>query len=153
MSVRDSNQRIARYATQESRFNFPFSYILADKFKVKDIVKPLPYTNEAPYDPGLFPRNITNYIWSSIKFPQEGAPDDLSWLLLCKLNNGNYAFYSAECRSDFDDPNAKMSITVSPRLSDIIMQILTDDQYSLYERKTMPLPTPLPYEQDSDYET
>lgn len=158
---RDCNQRLPRYATNKNAFNFPFSYIFAKHFKITDILKPLPYTNEPIHDPGFFPSNdeIVDWIWSSA--PNFDKPDpNLTWYLLCRVRNGNYVFYTAHCPkdtasnppklADFDDSQSTMSIQVSPRLSDLIMQAFTDDIYSLYERKTMPLPQPLPYDQDSD---
>jgi hypothetical protein len=142
---RDCDQRLPLYTTNVSAFNFPFSYILSNQYKVQDIQKALPYTNEPKHDAGLFPRNIKTYIWSVT--PKN---DTWSWTLLCELTNGNYAFYTASCLSDFDEPKSTMSLSVSPRLSDLIMQVLTDAEYSLYEKKTQPLPLPLPYYEDKD---
>jgi len=143
---RDCDQRLPLYTTNVSAFNFPFSYILSDQYKVQDIQKALPYTNEPKHDAGLFPRNIKTYIWSVTP-----KGETWSWALLCKLTNGNYAFYTANCQSDFDDPKSTMTLTVSPRRSDLIMQALTDAEYSLYEKKTQPLPKPLPYHEDKEY--
>lgn len=147
MSARNCDQRLPKYETNKNAFNFPFSYILASHFKIKDIQKSLPYTNEPDHDAGFFPSNIKTYIWSIT--PKKNT---WSWVLLCQLQNNNYAFYTASCTEDFTDPGSVMTLTVSPRLSDLIMQVFNDSQYEMYEHKTLPLPSPLPYTEDSDYE-
>lgn len=88
---------IPLFAPPIKQLEYPFSYISqtdADGlalYLVKDFIRPIP-TDTTQSDPGNFPHNIIEYYWI-----REGENDGNPWELLCKLDNDNYVFYSANC--------------------------------------------------------
>jgi hypothetical protein len=70
-------------------FYYPLSFLdpdYRDCYDLADINTQM--FGEELLDPSGFPYNIETWI-----FGQEGANDEESWVLLCKLTSGVYAYY------------------------------------------------------------
>lgn len=87
---------------------FPFMFIndMLKTFTVSEIVRGFP--DEEPCEVGDFPKNIAEYYWI-----HEGERDEETWHLLCRLDNGLYAYYYASCDYSGFDCQGMMRLFVS----------------------------------------
>jgi hypothetical protein len=148
-------QRVAKYDVNPATFEYPFSYLLSGDYTVADIMnEPVYSTNLCNTSPTLFPRTIAEWIWGSVK--------GYSWTLLCRLHNGLYVFYEAGCGplgfsvkhstspTPQRTPGSSMRLVAADTLEYLVLHVLSDAQYTLYMRKTVPIPTSRPSWEDSD---
>lgn len=117
-----------------TRFIQPFSEIGYYNYTLTEFVKPLvtQSSEEAFTLAGDFPSNIVEWIWSS-----PGENDGDSWLLLCQLNTGAYAFYRAWCDYTGFACQGGMSLTVSRDLAVVIEHGMHNYDYVKYEAETV----------------
>ena len=115
-------------------FHYPFSEIGDTNYEVEDILKPLltQSVSEAVALAGDFPKNISQWLWSS-----PGQNDENPWLLLCRLNTGAYAFYRAGCDYTGFDCQGGMELTVSKDLADVVENGMQNYDYEQYEAETV----------------
>jgi len=115
-----------------SVLKYPFSYIRGSKYyngwcnnyKTSQFSGGL--VAEEPCDVGKFPDNISDIYWF-----HEGKNDEDAWLLLCKLDNGNYAFYSAWCDYTGFDCQGGMKLIVSKDIKRLFYDGMTEAQRTL----------------------
>jgi len=84
--------------------------------------------------PDTFPHNILEYYWIH---HETGSSN--SWLVLGKLTNGLYFFYTATCKNSplaFLDNGAAMNLWVSWRYSELIHFAMNQSTYNLYVAET-----------------
>lgn len=150
-------ERIAKYTVNIAKFEYPLSYLLSGDYTVADIMnEPVHATTLHDSSPRLFPRAVAQWIWGSVQ--------GYSWTLLCRLHNGLYVFYEAGCGplgfsikhssspTPQRTPGSSMRLVAADTLEYLIVHVLSDAQYALYMRKTVPIPTPRPSWEDSDAE-
>jgi hypothetical protein len=84
---------------------------------------------------GKFPTNIVEFYWL-----HEGHNDEDAWECLCKLDNGNFAYYSAWCDYTGFDCQGGMKMIVSKDLKRLFYEGLTERsrELCLKEKKTPP---------------
>jgi hypothetical protein len=109
----------------------PFSYIndTYDGYNNDDFSEGL--LDEDNCDASNFPNNITEYYWI-----HEGMNDEEPWECLCKLDNNNYAFYSAWCDYTGFDCQGGMKLIVSKDINRLFYEGLTDAQRRNYFKDT-----------------
>jgi hypothetical protein len=105
---------------ETSSLKYPFSYIGWNDVFVSGLL------GEEPCDAGKFPDNIETYYWI-----YEGSNDETPWYCLCKLDNGNYAFYKAWCDCSGFDGQSEMDLIVSRDLKRLFEEGLTDSEREL----------------------
>lgn len=130
---------------------YPFSFI-ADlgkkacyyEYDINDFSKGL--LDEEKCDAGNFPKNIVEFYWL-----HEGHNDEEPWYCLCKLDNGNYAYYTAWCDYTGFDCQGGMELIVSKDLNRLFNQGLGKKERELYmkdkaipQRKVIVTYTPIP---------
>ena len=101
---------------------YPFEYI-------NDYVIPTPLINQPDEDVGNFPNNIEEYYWI-----YEGVNEEENWRCLCKLNNGNYAFFTAGCCYTGFDVSGSTDVYVSKSPFILINYAMTEKDYILYKK-------------------
>jgi hypothetical protein len=91
---------------------------------------------------GKFPDNIAEFYWL-----HEGHNDEDAWECLCKLDNGNYAYYTAWCDYTGFDCQGGMKMIVSKDLKRLFYEGLTERSRAtcLKEKKTPPEPNTKTY--------
>jgi hypothetical protein len=102
----------------KSALEYPFSYIKGSENNCDGFAWGWDTNNftegvlsEEKCDAGNFPNNIVEFYWI-----HEGHNDEDAWELLCKLDNGNFAFYSAWCDYTGFDCRGGMKLIVSKDL-------------------------------------
>jgi hypothetical protein len=134
----------------KSALTYPFSFIAHSNeedwnrcYKVDNWSEGL--LAEEKCDAGNFPNNITEFYWL-----HEGHNDDDAWELLCRLDNGNFAFYSAWCDYTGFDCQGGMKLIVSKDLKRLFYEGLTERQRELCfkEKKITPKPNTHTYCRD-----
>jgi hypothetical protein len=115
-------------------FYYPFGTIGDFTYGLDDIIKPLltQSAEEALAFAGDFPKNITQWLWSS-----PGQNDEEPWLLLCRLNTGAYAFYRAGCDYTGFDCQGGMELFVSKDLADVVEHGMQNYDYEQYVAETV----------------
>ena len=110
-------------APEMAILEYPFSFIREDGngWSANDFSDGL--LGDEKCDAGKFPNNITEFYWVS-----EGCNDEAPWELLCKLDNGNYAFYSAWCDYTGFDCQGGMKLIVSQDKTRLFYEGLTESQ-------------------------
>lgn len=116
-------------APDKKALEYPFSFISVtddeDKwgtdYKIKDFSKGL--LGEEKCDPGKFPDNIIEFYWI-----YEGTNDEEPWRCLCKLDNNNYAYYTALCDYTGFDCQGGMTLIVSKDLKRLFYEGLTESE-------------------------
>jgi hypothetical protein len=116
----------------KSMLEYPFSFILRgssspddddddgfESYYLNDFARGL--LDEEKCDCGNFPNNISEYYWI-----HEGKNDDESWLCLCRLDNGCYAFYSASCDYTGFGCQGGMTLIVSKDIKKLFYEGLHD---------------------------
>jgi hypothetical protein len=124
----DENIIFSPVTIDESIFEYPFSFIsnntkngYSKYYVLSQFSRGL--LDEEPIDPGNFPDNIEKYYWV-----HNGENDEEPWELLCKLNNGIYAYYSAWCDYTGFDCQGTMKLIVSRNLKRLFYEGLTDNE-------------------------
>lgn len=100
---------------------FPLGFIncsFLDMYKMSEIARG--FVDEEPCDVGDFPKNIAEYYWI-----HEGERDEETWHLLCRLDNGLYAYYSASCDYTGFDCQGMMRLFVSRSALRIFEEAMT----------------------------
>lgn len=109
---------------------YPFSFIGIQEevwfptYDANDFSKGL--IGEENCDTGNFPNNIVEFYWL-----HEGHNDEDAWMLLCKLDNGNFAFYTAWCDYTGFDCQGGMNLIVNNNLKRLFYEGLTERQREL----------------------
>lgn len=80
---------------------------------------------------GEFPNNITDCIWYSA-----GLDDEMPWALLCRLNTGAYAFFTAGYQCSGFTIVGDMYLRVSRDLAEIVQYAMSDYEYNRYLAET-----------------
>jgi len=123
-----------KYPSKEA-FEYPFSFIEdnAVGYYLKDILVPLPTEGMKTVfeDPGNFPHNIQVYL-----FGREGENDVSDWDLLCLLDNGNYAYYTAGCDYTGFDCQGSVDFYFSQCLKSMILFGMTNRSRELLYKQT-----------------
>jgi len=96
-------------------------------FCVNDIFTPIIGQKETFEDAGDFPNNISKYIWG-----EEGENDFVDWILLCKLSNGKYAYYTAWCDYTGFDCRGGMKLYISSKIQTLVKMAMDDKNRSKY---------------------
>jgi hypothetical protein len=104
-------------------YTYPFSVIEP----LDSIFTKLIGEKETFEDAGDFPNNISNYIWG-----EEGENDFVDWILLCKLSNGKYAYYTAWCDYTGFDCQGGMKLYISSKLKTLVKMAMDDKNRSKY---------------------
>jgi hypothetical protein len=128
-SVDFSKIYTALEAPKKEQLAYPFSYILGDgekdeyneMFSTSDFAKGI--LGEEKCECGNFPHNIVEFYWI-----HEGQNDEEPWECLCKLDNGNYAFYTASCDYTGFDCQGGMSLIVSGDREKLFNEGMSDGQ-------------------------
>jgi hypothetical protein len=107
-----------------SALTYPFSYL--DDYGVQEETFVKGLLGEENCDAGKFPNNIDAYYWI-----YKGCNDEQPWYCLCKLDNGNYAFYKAWCDYTGFDCQGGMYLIVSRDLKRLFEEGLTDSERKL----------------------
>ena len=123
----------------KAALKYPFSYIAGSEDKgwcadydTDDFSEGL--LGEEKCDAGKFPDNIVEFYWL-----HEGHNDEDAWQLLCKLDNGNFAFYCAWCDYTGFDCQGGMKLIVSKDLKRLFYDGLTQIQrYQCLKDKKKP---------------
>ena len=110
---------------KKSQYEYPFAF--NDLYSSSSIFTPIIGEKETISDIGDFPNNISKYIWG-----QEGENDFIDWILLCKLTNGKYAFYTAWCDYTGFDCRGGMKLYISSKINVLIKMAMDDRQRSTY---------------------
>jgi len=142
---------VAKYEVDRNGFTYPLSFIQSGDYSVANIMgEPVYNSLESP---DLFPHNISDWIW--------GCAREFEWLLLCRLRNGLYVFYEAWCGPlgfivTHDDgftsrrQDSHMRLVAADTLEYLVTNVLNEEQYRFYRKKTVAVPKPLPAFEDSD---
>lgn len=83
------------------------------------------------YEIGNFPYNIIEYIWI-----HEGENNEESWETLCRLDDGNFAYYIANCDYTGFDCQGNMSLYISHDLHILYDLGMTRRSYDLYLKES-----------------
>lgn len=131
--------------------SYPFSFIARDKeddiwdqaYYMEELSGGL--LGEEKCEVGNFPDNIAEYYWI-----HEGHNDEDAWECLCKLDNGNFGFYSASCDYTGFDCQGGMKLIVSKDLERLFWEGLTERSRALCikEKKSPPSPVTKDYYSD-----
>jgi hypothetical protein len=104
----------------------PISFLLED-YPCENV--PMPGLPEL--DPGNFPYNIENVLWS-----HEGEHDSEDWLMIALNTDKNFIFYKAACDYTGFDCQGFMEIYVAKDYKDLILYALTNEDYEKYINET-----------------
>jgi len=141
LNIRNTDYRIGinKFKPTIKWYKYPFSVINGDiinndyinysDYKLKNIFTPIPGQKQKLKDLGDFPNNIEEFIWG-----QKGINDEKSWILLCKLNNDNFAYFVASCDYTGFECQGGMKVYVSKKLDNLINYAMSNEEYSLYIR-------------------
>ena len=134
----------------KAALTYPFSFIAGSEeeswcptYNVDEWSEGL--IGEDKCDAGKFPDNIVEFYWL-----HEGHNDEDAWECLCKLDNGNYAFYTAWCDYTGFDCQGGMKLIVSKDLKRLFYEGLTERSRALClkEKKNPPSPVTKDYSSD-----
>ena len=110
-------------------YSYPFNNLNKEylSYGTIDIFTPIIGEKETINDIGDFPNNISKYIWG-----EEGEKDFIDWILLCKLSNGKYAYYTAWCDYTGFDCRGGMKLYISSKLKTLVKMAMDDKQRTKY---------------------
>ncbi len=104
---------------------YPFSWIRMEDdgsgYLISDFSEGI--IGEEKCECGDFPNNIIEFYWI-----HEGENDEDAWECLCKLDNGNYAFYTASCDYTGFDCQGGMRLIISKNAERLFYDGLIDEQ-------------------------
>ena len=128
-SRKESTISIGVGIPNKSWYTYPFSVIQEFdlSFYISNIFTPIIGEKETFVDAGDFPNNISNYIWG-----EEGENDFVDWILLCKLSNGKYAYYTAWCDYTGFDCQGGMKLYISSKLKTLVKMAMDDKNRMKY---------------------
>ena len=126
LSTEDIGTSQRQQSVNASWYDYPFSTIKDDSGYLDNFSTSSIYTNligqpDNSSHIGNFPDNIKTYIWG-----REGENDEESWLLLCQLDNGYYAYLEAWCDYTGFDCQGGMKLYCSKELH-IHVEMAMDD--------------------------
>jgi hypothetical protein len=126
LSTEDIGPSRRHQSVNASWYDYPFSTIkddsgYLDNFSTFSIYTQLIGQPNTGGKIGNFPDNIKTYIWG-----REGENDEQSWLLLCQLDNGYYAYLEAWCDYTGFDCQGGMKLYCSKELH-ILVEMAMDD--------------------------
>ena len=131
-------------------FNYPFSCISDEEdsyyhYNTDDFCTGLLGEEKDGLSCGKFPDNIVEFYWL-----HEGHNDEDAWECLCKLDNGNFAYYTAWCDYTGFDCQGGMKMIVSKDLNRLFYEGLTERSRALClkEKKSPPKPNTKTYRSD-----
>jgi hypothetical protein len=136
----------------KAAFSYPFSCISTGEeeswcatYDTDDFCEGLLGEEKDGLSCGKFPDNIVEFYWL-----HEGHNDEDAWECLCKLDNGNFAYYSAWCDYTGFDCQGGMKLIVSKDLKRLFYEGLTDRSRDLClkEKKAPPKPNTKTYRSD-----
>ena len=136
----------------KAAFSYPFSCISTgeeeswcESYDTDDFCKGLLGEEADDLTCGKFPDNIVEFYWL-----HEGHNDEDAWECLCKLDNGNFAYYSAWCDYTGFDCQGGMKMIVSKDLKRLFYEGLTERSRAncLKEKKAPPKPNTKTYRSD-----
>ena len=107
----------------KSWYKYPFSVLEP----LDSIFTPIIGQKETFKDAGDFPNNISKYIWG-----EEGENDFVDWILLCKLSNGKYAYYTAWCDYTGFDCRGGMKLYISTKIQTLVKMAMDDKNRTKY---------------------
>ena len=122
-SRKESTISIGVGIPNKSWYTYPFSVIEP----LDSIFTKLIGEKETFEDAGDFPNNISKYIWG-----EEGENDFVDWILLCKLSNGKYAYYTAWCDYTGFDCQGGMKLYISSKLKTLVKMAMDDKNRTKY---------------------
>jgi hypothetical protein len=112
----------------KAAFSYPFSCISSGEeeswcptYDTDDFCEGLLGEEKDGLSCGKFPDNIVEFYWL-----HEGHNDEDAWECLCKLDNGNYAYYTAWCDYTGFDCQGGMKMIVSKDLKRLFYEGLTE---------------------------
>jgi hypothetical protein len=112
----------------KAAFSYPFSCISTgeedewcESYDTDDFCKGLLGEEADDLSCGKFPDNIVEFYWL-----HEGHNDEDAWECLCKLDNGNFAYYTAWCDYTGFDCQGGMKMIVSKDLKRLFYEGLTE---------------------------
>ncbi len=106
----------------------PFSYIGKPRYSLDQMTTTLPFSNKQ-LSCGLFPNNICE-VYCFLN----GINERETWCLVAKLDNGVFAYYSAQCDYFGFDCQGLMSLILADNLDNLIENALCGlDRYYFYE--------------------
>ena len=125
LSTEDIGSSRRQQSVNASWYDYPFSTIKDDSgylnFGPSSIYTQLIGQPNTGRKIGNFPDNIKTYIWG-----REGENDEQSWLLLCQLDNGYYAYLEAWCDYTGFDCQGGMKLYCSKE-PHILVEMAMDD--------------------------
>ena len=112
-------------------FRYPFRELKDEEYThyQDNLIRDIP--NHISADSGDFPDNISSTFWF-----KEGEREEEHWVLLCRLDNGNYALYDAWCDYTGFDCRGGMSLYVNSDYSVLINYAMGDRHYDEYISQT-----------------
>ena len=117
----------------KAAFSYPFSCIggaeeqsWCPTYDTDDFCTGLLGEEDDGLSSGKFPDNIVEFYWL-----HEGHNDEDAWECLCKLDNGNFAFYTAWCDYTGFDCQGGMKLIVSKDLKRLFYEGLTERSRAL----------------------
>lgn len=112
----------------KAAFSYPFSCISSSEepgcwptYDTDDFCEGLLGEEKNGLSCGKFPDNIVEFYWL-----HEGHNDEDAWECLCKLDNGNYAYYTAWCDYTGFDCQGGMKLVISRDLKRLFYEGLTE---------------------------
>jgi hypothetical protein len=131
LSTEDIVTSQRQQSVNASWYDYPFSTIknefgYLDKFSTSSIYTQIIGQPDNSRHIVNFPDNIKTYIWG-----REGENDEQSWLLLCQLDNGYYAYLEAWCDYTGFDCQGGMKLYCSKELH-ILLEMAMDDTARQY---------------------
>ena len=131
LSTEDIVTSQIQQSVNASWYEYPFSTIknefgYLDKFSTSLIFTQIIGQPDNSSHIGNFPDNIKTYIWG-----REGENDKQSWLLLCQLDNGYYAYLEAWCDYTGFECQGGMKLYCSKELH-ILLEMAMDNTARQY---------------------
>ena len=128
-SIHKSHINKSSSIPKKSWYEYPFGSIIDihGYYRKCDIFTPIIGEKEKLSDAGNFPHNIRKYIWG-----EEGDNDFIEWILLCKLTNGKYAFYTAWCDYTGFDCQGGMKLYIASSINVLVKMAMNEIQRTKY---------------------
>ena len=128
-SIHKSHINKSSSIPKKSWYEYPFGSIIDihGYYRKCDIFTPIIGEKEKLSAAGNFPHNIRKYIWG-----EEGDNDFIEWILLCKLTNGKYAFYTAWCDYTGFDCQGGMKLYIASSINVLVKMAMNEIQRTKY---------------------